>query len=440
MKYDYAQLLIDVQKKSNISVHSIKDLKMLKIELESYIEKPIGFNTLRRLFGFLPTTNPSISTLNALSKYLGFSSFPNYKNHQSNYSEWYFQQNLLRLRSQKNISTEAIKEINIGLRDENNLVYLAYFIAFQIEQNNINNLQTLFKYINVSNISHTQLHKLSTIVITSLINVPEDKALSLYSLLISNEIFRNNITLPYIDYVHLNSRYSKVLSIIETHAANYSDLLFVTLMKYYRHFYCENDTDFKSRIEKPKGFSNFYSVLKGRYYACCIMQSNQISNKLKNEIYAECSNIKISFFFEEIIPSLVIKSEYDFLMEIFDRYYEELLESDIWSTTTSNALYLIGLANINWKNNQISSAKINLELINLELVELGYYEYISLFFYFTKLKISHTEMDYIENKFNYLKLCSLVEKTNFTKFLTLSKTYCLNDKIKFNNVLPNSDS
>jgi hypothetical protein len=425
MKYDYAQLLIDVQKKSNISVHSIKDLKMLKVELESYIEKPIGFNTLRRLFGFLPTTNPSISTLNALSKYLGFSSFPNYKNHQSNYSEWYFQQNLLRLQSQNNISAEAIEEINIGLRDENNLVYLAYFIAFQIEKNNINNLQTLFKHINVSSISHTQLHKLSTIVITSLINAPEDKAIALYTLLISNDIFRNNITLPYIDYLHLNSRYSKVLALIEIQAANSSDLLFVTLMKFYKHFYSENDTCYTYRIEKPHGFTNFYSVLKGRYYAYCIMQSKQISKKLKNEIYAECLNIKISFFFEEIIPSLVIKSEYDFLMEIFDRYYEELLESDVWSTTTSNALYLIGLANINWKNNQISSAKVNLELINLEQVELGYYEYISLFYYLTKLKISYSEFDHKENNINYKKLYSLVERTNFTKFLTISKAYQL---------------
>jgi hypothetical protein len=425
MKNEYAQLLIDVQKKSNISIRTIKDLKLLRIELDNNLEKTIGFNTLRRLFGFLPTTNPSISTLNALSKYLGFSSFPNYKNHQSNYSEWYFQQNLLRLQSQNNISVEAIQEINIGLRDENNLVYLAYFIAYQIEKNNILNLQTLFKFIHVSNISHTQLHKLSTIVITSLNNLPDDKALLIYTLLISNEIFRNNITLPYIDYIHLNSRYSKVLALIENHAANSSDLLFVTLMKYYKHFYCEESTDFSYKIEKPKGFSNFYSVLKGRFYGYCIMQTDQISKKLKKEIFAECTETKISFFFEEIIPSLVIKSEYDFLMEIFDRYYEELLESDIWSTTTSNALYLIGLANLNWNNNQISSAKTNLELINLELVEIGYYEYISLFFYLTKLKISYSESDYKENKIIYKKLCSLVESTYFTKFLTISKAYRL---------------
>ena len=425
MLYDYSQLLIDVQKKSNITVSNVRDIKFLKEEVESITAKTIGFNTLRRLFGFLESTNPSISTLNTLSKYLGFSSFTNYKNHQSNYTVWYFQQKLLRLQSQKNISVEAVEEINIGLRDENNLVYLAYFITYQIEKNNIQNLKTIFNHIQVSNISHTQLHKMSSIVITSLINIPEVKALNIYSTLVPNEIFRNNITLPYINYAHLNSRYNKILALIKNHAANSSDLLFVTLMKYYRHFYCEKSTDFKYKIVKPKGFSSFYSVLKGRYYACCIMQSNQITKKLKREIYAECKNIKISFFFEEIIPSLVIKSEYDFLNEIFDLYYEELLESDIWSTTTSNALYLIGLANINWKNKQLSSAKKNLELINLELIELGYFEYVSLFYYLTKLKISYSEFNYADNKQEKLNINKLVKLTGFTKFSTLYKEYYL---------------
>lgn len=425
MLYDYSQLLIDVQKKSNITVSNVRDIKFLKEEVESISAKTIGFNTLRRLFGFLESNNPSISTLNTLSKYLGFSSFSNYKKHQSNYTVWYFQQKLLRLQSQKNISVEAVEEINIGLRDENNLVYLAYFITYQIEKNNIQNLQTIFNHIQVSNISHTQLHKMSSIVITSLINTPEDKALNIYSVLISNEIFRNNITLPYINYASLNSRYIKILALIENHAANSSDLLFVTLMKYYRHFYCEKSTDFKYKIVKPKGFSSFYSVLKGRYYACCIKQSNQITKKLKREIYAECKNIKISFFFEEIIPSLIIKSEYDFLIEIFDRYYEELLESDIWSTTTSNALYLIALANINWKNEQLSSAKKNLELINLELIELAYFEYVSLFYYLTKLKISYSEFNYVDNKQEKLNINKLVKLTGLTKFSTLSKEYYL---------------
>lgn len=31
-----------------------------------------------------------------------------------------------------------------------------------------------------------------------------------------------------------------------------------------------------------------------------------------------------------------------------DKHYEELFESDVWSSTTTSAIYLIGLSNSNW--------------------------------------------------------------------------------------------
>ena len=79
MKEDYSQLLIDIQKKSNITVSDSKDLKFLKEEIESFINQTIGFNTLRRLFGFLEKREPNYSTLNRLANYLGYISFSKYK-------------------------------------------------------------------------------------------------------------------------------------------------------------------------------------------------------------------------------------------------------------------------------------------------------------------------------------------------------------------------
>lgn len=57
MKNNYSQLLIDIQKKSNITVYNIKDLKILKEDIELVIKTNIGYNTLRRLFGFLEKEN-----------------------------------------------------------------------------------------------------------------------------------------------------------------------------------------------------------------------------------------------------------------------------------------------------------------------------------------------------------------------------------------------
>jgi hypothetical protein len=425
MYNDYSQLLIDIQKKSNITVTSIRDVKYLKEELDSVTNKPLGFNTLRRLFGFLDKTVPSLTTLNTLSIYLGFSSFSNYKNNQANYSEWYFQQSLLRMQKLKKIGKEEINKINIGLLDEKNIVFLAYFLSFQIEKNNLEILDTIFKYVDFKHVTGTQFHKFSTTISLSLSNIPEKNALSIYEALMHYDTFRNNIPLLYIDYTNLNSRYYKILKIIESNAANESDVFFVSLMRFYKNYFSENVIQINYEIKKPKEFSSFYSVLKGRFYGCCILQSHKVSLKFKKEIFDQCSSIRVSFFLEEIIPALIIKEEYDILKEIMDKYYEELFESDIWSSTTTSAIYLIALSNANWHAASYSRAKRNLELVDLEVVEIGYYDYLALFYYFTKLKISFSENE-IDTNQNALKNLKLhIKKTGFKLFLSLAKGFIL---------------
>ena len=108
MKHDYSQLLFDIQKKSNVTVKNIKDVKILKEEIEYGIQSTIGYNTLRRIFGFLEKREPNLGTLNKMAKYLGFASFSNYKNQKTNYNDWYFQQYLLSIYKKSKISPAEI--------------------------------------------------------------------------------------------------------------------------------------------------------------------------------------------------------------------------------------------------------------------------------------------------------------------------------------------
>jgi hypothetical protein len=48
-------------------IRSLADIKDLKEDVFKFINYSIGFNTLRRFYGFLPTTKPSRNTLNYLS-------------------------------------------------------------------------------------------------------------------------------------------------------------------------------------------------------------------------------------------------------------------------------------------------------------------------------------------------------------------------------------
>ena len=306
MNLDHSQLLIDVQKKSNIIVNNVGDIKYLKEAIESFNNLKIGYNTLRRLFGFLNKTKPSLSTLNTLSNYLEFISFTNYLKDNLNFDEWYFQQQLILIQQTNDLNEEGIQTINTGILYNKNIIFVAYFISNLIQRNNLNTLNKLFEKIELSKPKFSELLKFATIITHSIYSLNEKRALIIYSDLIKHESFRNSVPLLYVDYSHLRGIYFKVLTLIKKESPIESDLFFVALMNFYRQFYmggnCENH-----EIKRPKNFSTFNEVLKGRFYSYKIMLSSVIDSSLKEELFKECKTAKVNMFLEEVIPSLLIK-------------------------------------------------------------------------------------------------------------------------------------
>lgn len=417
MKNDYSQLLIDVQKKSNITVADIKDVTYLKEEIETVVSAKISFNTLRRLFGFLPKTKPAAQTLNILANYLGFNSFSNYKNNKTNYEDWYFQQYLIQLWKQKKLSSEAIETINLGIENENNLIYLGYFLAHHIEKNHMQLTLSVFKAIRFQTINRTQLHKFGIILYNSLALIPEKQALQFYGQLVPLADFRENVPLLNIDYTHLHGRYFQIIQLIAQNKANDSDVFFTALMGQYKAFYIDGkNVEQIMPVTKPKDFDALFVTLKGRYFGMRFLLEPAHSVAIKNEIRNACKTVHISFFLIEIIPALIFKEAYDFLEELLDSYYEEVFEGEVWSSETTNAIYLIGLSTINWQRNNFVVAKRNLELIDLSRVEIGYVDYVALFYHLIALQISQSENNKKANAKALKTLQQLIKKTKFIRF------------------------
>ena len=89
---------------------------------------------------------------------------------------------------------------------------------------------------------------------------------------------------------------------------------------------------------------------------------------------------------------------------------------DRWSSKTGHALSLIAIANLNIQKDNLTMAQINLNLVELEKVELSYSDYVSLFYYQTKLQITYLKDAKGDNKKTKLILENLIQKTKFTKF------------------------
>ena len=422
---NHSQLLIDVQKKSNINITNVRDVKYLQEEIESFSDLNIGFNTLRRLFGFLKKTKPSNATLNTLANYLEYRSYTSYISNRGNFEEWYFQQKILLIQLSNDITEEDIYTINTGLNYRDNIITVAYLITNLIQENNRTLLNKIFSKLVLSKSLDENLLKFATIITHVFYRINEGEALEIYNSLMKHESFKNSVPLLYIDYSNLNKLYSKVLGLVEKHSAEASDLFFVSLMKFYKQFYTSDKLNFE-QIKQPVNFFEFHAILKGRYFAYQIMTSNPVDEALKRLIFMECKTNKAYLIIEEVIPALIIKEEYKLLSELSEKFYEDIFESSSWSNNTTNTIYLIALANISWSQNLLQAAKKNLALIVLDKIELSYYDYISLFYYHIQLKTSHLDNDLKTNILAYNALKKIVLKTGFIKFMSNTKMYILN--------------
>jgi len=425
MSTSYARLLIDVQKKSNITIANVRDIAYLKEDIEAETALVIGYNTLRRLFGFLNATTPSLVTLNTLAKYLGFSSFTAYRNHYINFDEWYFQQNLQRMLLRQTLGEAELLQIKTGLVNSCNLIFLAYFISNLIERNSLKVVVTLFERINFKTVLDTDFLKFGTILSLCLSNQSEKKAMQFYDALLPFDIFRNNVPLHFIDYNNLTTRYMRVLNLVKKHTTNPGDLLFVDLMNFYRLFYsCESTLNID--IEKPREFNSLHPVLCSRYYGYLILKSEHVNHLIFKEILEMCKAQPICLFLEEIIPALIFKNETDLLNQLFDLYYEDIFNADFWSSNTMNTLSLIALASINSETDNTKSARKNLELVDLERIELSYENYVTIFYYLIILKISFKDGIKSENKMALKKIKALTKFLGFKRFLDVSVKYIIN--------------
>jgi hypothetical protein len=423
MKNDFTQILIDIQKKSGITIENVRDIKNLREEIEASISVKIGLNTLRRLFGFLPKTRPSTATLTILSKYLGFTSYSNYLNNKLNYDEWYFQMKMLRLQLNENVlEKNEVIQFNIFLQNENNINSVANYVCYLIEKNKIDSLIVFFSVFEYKKLTDSTLSKFAILTTFSFYKLETKVALNIYKVLIPYESFRNSGPLYFIDYSRLNGHYIEVIKMINEFNANESDFLFTSLMKFYQKFYSNEDHS-GILIDFPKNPDQLFIVLLGRYYGYKILSIKKIDKSLENSIKKELKSSQHHLFLVEIIPALVLKEEYDFLNLIIEKYYEEIFEEDRWSSKSTVANYLIGIANVNIYKGNLIAAKNNLDLVELDKIELAYTDYITLFYFLTRIKLHYYQKEIFKVNENYSKLKELANKIGFYKFITVAQKY-----------------
>jgi hypothetical protein len=150
-----------IEEKFNLKIISTNDCKLLAEIIFDKVHILISYNTLRRFFNILSSTNsPSSFTVNLLSTLLGFPDFISLREHRINANRDFIHENLHLLHLHEGINTNILNEI-IPLLHENhweNIYQIRSLIDLFIKKGQYE-LITLFFDKNIDENNHEELYK-----------------------------------------------------------------------------------------------------------------------------------------------------------------------------------------------------------------------------------------------------------------------------------------
>lgn len=82
---------------------------MAQEAIEWETKKKIGFNTLRRFFGFLKSTTPNSNTLNTLSVFVGYKNYSAYQKEYLRDEDWFIWTQTIKIELSDSITKEDLE-------------------------------------------------------------------------------------------------------------------------------------------------------------------------------------------------------------------------------------------------------------------------------------------------------------------------------------------
>jgi len=384
------------------------DCEALASDIEQSVGHTLGYNTLRRFFGIdAQQVKARISTLNILSKYVGYNSYQhfttdvNFNLKRNNKSKLYeflwtkepekigcFINQIFRIRDQ--YLDSLIDTARFLLAHNDVLILIAIFNELDIEPKELafaeklhlgNSIGIIFRSTRLNKYQFKKLFK---------------------------SPFMNEIVFEiFVDYSNLNGFYGQFIE--ERHLANPSQLHFKRALKVLQNYL--NKKEDVVQIDVNINETKIHPVLKGRLFSLPLYQHNSsIENIMNYEVH-----FSPAFFYEIMVASIITSNFYHFnditrefsnFLKLIDEYWLNYL-----------CVYQIFQAAFYYKNGNIIKTKELMSDINLDSLRLSYKSFLSFFYYLLDWKVnsdntSKTKAIHLSQKFNY----SLFDKDFFENY------------------------
>lgn len=431
------KLKSEIDQKLGFKLKRQSDVKYLHQQITINVLRPIGFNTLRRFFGFLPSGAPQLKTLDTLCEFLGYKSFSNFSifvDKDANWDRWTF---ISDFENADSLTPEMINRLEI-LKPHNDYVYhISSLIKSFIRRERLDLLKILFlkrspgllfKENNINSEEVIEVLKIAYAVGAVLRTLSRPQYENLAPLLHDDYVFKTDILDFYIDYSNFNGYYGFFIKNRILADQKPENKLFSNLIWQYNLFLSGKSTykPYKPNISKLK----LYPALLGRLLGYEIITTHFKESKPINNLVTNISKVAktqhVSVFFIEVFPALIFIKAIDEIEYLFSEFSKELFESNNWRYYATQNTYLISLALVKIKNKDYDLASYNLNLVTLDRSKTNsYYAYLKLFYLITSyhLELQTTahprELISIEAEYS-----ELVKVTGFKRFnLSFLKKY-----------------
>jgi hypothetical protein len=411
--------LIDIlkkrlEKKIGTSITNRGDCELLSNIILEVMDIEISFNTLRRLYGIIPSTNPNKKTLNTLAQFLGYKNYSHFTQNY-NYKEKIDLTEIIYNTLAENDPEEIINIVNKTKNNNQDFITMIIILIRELWHNeNYNLINRIFKLkaLDFNSFSYFEVLKLGNtigLLIRAKSNIPPK--------LLSNINFLECIFLIFVDYSSLNKYYGDALKVLRRNNIRYDITLFTTAVLEFRSFLnnkSTNEMDFDI-IYKAK----LHPILSGRLLSLKLLDADL--GKTKEIIKTHRSAFKgeyswITHFYELFTTSILLRNT-----EIMS-YLIEKVSVKInfhYQKNQLNSFYLMCLFYYKLIGD-IKNEKKYLKIFKLSYCRESYKDFITLLYHVYLFNSSKNKIEKNKLKNKYINIS---EKLNYPFF---SEDFLLN--------------
>jgi hypothetical protein len=296
----------EIAKKIKREIKGRGDCIFLSNAIFEILDIDISYNTIRRFYNLLPSTNPSIKTLNTLAQFIGYRNYIDFTQNFK-YKEKINLTEIIYKSVAENNNEEIVNFVNKSKKSSEDFISLVIILIRELWHNGnyrlINRIFNL-KALNFDSFSYDEVLKLG-----NSIGLLIRKKNKLHPLLLNNINFLDCVFLIFVDYSSLNKYYGDALEIIKKNNIRYDITLFSTSVLEFRNFI--NNVELENLNTNRLYKKQLHSILIGRLLSLKLLSLD--SNKTLGILNAHHKSLTlkdnlINHYYELFTTSILLKN------------------------------------------------------------------------------------------------------------------------------------